>query len=83
MKQLCKKAGVKEFGFHAIRHHVASILNDSGKASMKQIQKLLRHKRQSTTEVYLHTIEGNWREAAKILEQKGVRRGTLKLLKKK
>ena len=62
---------------------VASILNDSGKASMKQIQKLLRHKRQSTTETYLHSIDRDLRDAAKLLEGKGVRRGTLKAVKNK
>ena len=31
MEKLCKRSGVKPFGFHAIRHHVSSILNDSGK----------------------------------------------------
>jgi integrase len=71
MPRLCKKAGVKEFGFHAIRHHVASVLNDSGKASMKQIQQLLRHKRQSTTEGYLHSIGQDLRDATRLLEGKG------------
>ena len=82
MKSLCEKAGVKEFGFHAIRHHVASLLNDTGKASMKQIQRLLRHRRQNTTEVYLHSIDNDLRRAAKLLERKGVRRGTLRIVKK-
>ena len=31
MEKLCKRSGVKPFGFHAIQHHVSSILNDSGK----------------------------------------------------
>lgn len=77
MGELCKKARVKPFGFHAIRHHVSSVLNDSGKASMKQIQKLLRHRRQATTERYLHTIEGSLYEAAKVLDSKVVHRSTL------
>jgi integrase len=70
MAKLCRKAGVKEFGFHAIRHHVASFVNDSGKATMKQIQKLLRHRRQSTTENYLHSMEWDVMQAAKILDTK-------------
>jgi integrase len=70
MAKLCTKAGVREFGFHAIRHHVASILNDNQKASMKQIQKLLRHKRQATTEDYLHSIDHNIIETAKLLDKK-------------
>jgi integrase len=70
MKGLCERARVKPFGFHAIRHHVSSVLTDSGKASMKQIQKLLRHRRQSTTENYLHANEGSLYQAARILDGK-------------
>ncbi len=74
MENLCRRAGVKRFGFHALRHHVSSILNDSGKASMKQIQRLLRHKRQSTTEKYLHAIDGSLHQAARILDKGRVQR---------
>ncbi len=70
MGKLCKRSGVKPFGFHAIRHHVSSLLNDSGKASMKQIQKLLRHRRQATTESYLHSIEASVYEVVRILNGK-------------
>ena len=68
MGRLCKRAGVKPFGFHAIRHHVAPVLNDSGKANMKQIQVLLGHKRQNTTETYLHSLGSTIMDAASILE---------------
>ena len=50
MTELCKKAGVKSFGFHAIRHYVASILADSGKVPLSQIQRMLRHQRTTTTD---------------------------------
>jgi integrase len=76
MEELCNRAKTKPFGFHAIRHHVSSVLNDSGKASMKQIQKLLRHRRQSTTENYLHSIEGSLYQAARILNGKVAHSGT-------
>jgi integrase len=76
MERLCSRAGVKPLGFHAIRHHVSSVLNDSGKASMKQIQKLFRHRRQSTTENYLHSIEGSLYQAARILDGKVAHSGT-------
>jgi len=71
MENLCKKACMKHFGFHAIRHHVASVINDSRKASMKQIQGLLGHKRQSTTEEYLHFIGSALYDAAEILDGEG------------
>jgi len=68
MGNLCKRANVKPFGFHAIRHHVASVINDSRKASMKQIQGLLGHKRQSATEEYLHFIGSALYDAAEVLD---------------
>ncbi len=68
MPNLCKKAKVKPFGFHSIRHYVASLVNDSGKATTKQIQGLLGHKRQTTTELYLHTLGDSLHAAAQILD---------------
>lgn len=56
MKGLCKRAGVKEFGFHAMRRHVASVLADTHKISSKTIQRILRHKNVTTTERYIQNI---------------------------
>ena len=70
MSKLCKEAKVRNFGFHAIRHHVASILNDDASVSMKQVQKLLRHKKQSTTEIYLHVEDEHLTEAMNVLDSK-------------
>jgi integrase len=67
MAKLCKTAKVKEFTFHAIRHHVLSLLNDSGKLSLKQVQMWARHKRQATTENYLRSMRG-LEEAVQVLE---------------
>jgi len=55
MKKKCKKAGVKHFGFHGIRHLTGSILFRQGK-SVGFIQKVLRHKNPTTTEVYLRSL---------------------------
>ncbi len=68
MQRLCKKADLKPFGLHAIRHHVLSRLNDSGKASLKQTQEFARHRRQSTTEEYLHSIGRALGDAAEVLD---------------
>lgn len=71
MKELCKKADVKPFGFHAIRHHVASILADSCKASLSQIQKMLRHHRTTTTDNYIKTLDPQLRQVANVLDEQG------------
>lgn len=56
MHGICKRAGVKEFGFHALRRYVASVLADTHKISAKTIQIILRHKSIVTTEKYIHNI---------------------------
>lgn len=55
MRRLCDKAGVKGFGFHAIRHMTASILFKLG-YEVAAIQSILRHKSPNTTERYLRSI---------------------------
>ena len=55
MKKLCKKAKVKKFGFHSIRHLVATRLYHKG-CSISEIQAILRHKSPSTTERYLKSL---------------------------
>ncbi len=51
--RLCKKAGVRRFTYHAIRHLTASILAQEG-LDIVTIQKMLRHKNPLTTTLYLH-----------------------------
>jgi integrase len=69
IKKVCEKANVKPFGFHAIRHHVASILADSGKASISQIQNFLRHRRSTTTDNYIKTLDPELKQVVKILDK--------------
>lgn len=68
MKTICKRAGVPKFGFHTIRHFVASFLFDKKKVSIPVISKLLRHKNQQTTEKYLQAIDPRFRETMRLLE---------------
>ena len=68
MKALCKKAGIRHFGFHALRHWAATFLADQGVAR-KTLSSLLRHRSLATTEIYLHRIEESQREAMDRLSQ--------------
>lgn len=68
MRDLCERADIKPFGFHALRRFVASYLADSGKVSIKRIQELLRHKNLATTERYIKRIGTGNRETVGILE---------------
>lgn len=70
MRKMCEKAGVKKFGFHAIRHLSASILYDPG-YSVSVIQTILRHKSPNTTERYLKSLGlENVREALENLSRR-------------
>lgn len=55
LPRLCKVAKIKPFGLHSIRHHVAVQLALKNWPLIK-IQKLLRHKRATTTDIYLRSL---------------------------
>ena len=67
LKGLCKRAGIKPFGFHALRRYVASVLADTHKASAKRIQRILRHKSLSTTERYIQNINDDLEDTLELL----------------
>jgi integrase len=67
MKQNCKKAGVKYFGVHAIRHLTASILAQAN-IPMIQIQTILRHMSLATTERYIKRL-GDLKPALRVLSR--------------
>ena len=55
LRKLCKKAGVKPFSWHSIRHLTATILYREGQP-VSVIQRILRHKSPNTTARYLHSL---------------------------
>ncbi len=67
MTTLCKKAGVKYFRFHPLRHFGASVLLKEG-VDRKTIQELLGHANIKTTDIYLHSFEGSDNKAMNHLD---------------
>jgi len=67
MKSLCKKADVKYFRFHTLRHFGASML-DQANVPIGSIQRILGHENRTTTEIYLHSIGDAEREAMDVLD---------------
>jgi len=63
-----KRAGVRHFGFHALRRHVASLLSNKYKVSGKLIQELLRHESFHTTERYLQRIHSDLKGALDLMD---------------
>jgi integrase len=68
MKTLCRKAGVRYFRFHALRHLGASIL-DRENVPLGTIQRILGHENRTTTEIYLHSIGEAERQAMRVYER--------------
>ncbi|MGD0827152.1 MAG: tyrosine-type recombinase/integrase [Desulfobaccales bacterium] len=67
IKNLCNRAGVRHFRFHALRHSGASIM-DNQNVPMGAIQRILGHENRTTTEIYLHSIGETEREAISAYE---------------
>jgi integrase len=68
MATLCQRAGVRHFGFHALRHFGASIL-ERANVPIGSIQRILGHENRVTTEIYLHSIGEAEREAMEVFER--------------
>jgi len=68
MKTLCRKADVKYFRYHALRHFGASLMDNSN-VPIGSIQRILGHENRTTTEIYLHSISEAERAAMDIYEQ--------------
>lgn len=68
MRRICKRAGVRRYTYHCIRHFVASYLYDKEKRPLPEVSKLLRHTNYQTTERYLQLVDPNLRETMRLLE---------------
>lgn len=68
LPRLCKKAEVKPFMYHALRHYGASKLSNAGVA-LTDIQEILGHQRATTTDLYLQSLRNSVKEAMGKLEE--------------
>jgi integrase len=57
MTRVCRRSNVPYFGFHAIRHLSATMMDQAG-VPLRTIQAILRHKSATTTDRYLHSLRG-------------------------
>lgn len=64
---LCLRAGVPGIRLHDLRHACASYALSKG-ADSKSVQRMLRHARLETTELYLHAVEDVPRTAADAID---------------
>ncbi len=68
IKSLCRRAGVKEFSAHNLRHFGASILADRN-VPLSDIQALLGHTRVTTTATYIQSISPSLSDAINKLDE--------------
>ncbi len=66
LTRLCKRVGVRDIGWHMLRHTFATQLVDRG-ASMREIQELLGHSTITMTEKYAHVASSSLRRAVDLL----------------
>lgn len=78
LPRLCKAAGVREFGYHSLRHLAACLLDESGEP-LAYIQAMLRHKNAVTTSRYLHSLRGLRPTEKGAFTKKGARSGAQSL----
>ena len=73
MNNVCARAKVKPFGFHAIRHLHASILFNEG-SELSVVQRQLRHTNPNTTARYLRSLgyeEEHGQKVLSVMEGRG------------
>lgn len=72
LKKYCRMAGItKPLCCHSLRHSATMMRRNTGE-TMEEVSKFLHHKNFATTQVYLHSLEGNrdrtWKKVGKMLD---------------
>jgi integrase len=70
LRGLCKKAGVKPFTFHCIRHFAATVAANRN-SPLTAIQTILGHEDIATTSIYLQSLDETVRSTAESLVGQG------------
>jgi integrase len=81
MEDVCTRAGVPAFGFHALRHAVAHLVFNEGEP-LGIVSELLGHKRKTTTEIYLKGVMKSHGSVIKILDHVHEQEGEQKVNEK-
>ena len=81
MPKLCERAGVKPFGFHALRHKSATITFMA--SGLSAAQTLMGHARATTTDIYVRSagLYGNQGMITSALGESGIGLAAEELLK--
>lgn len=66
LARLCKKAKIKPFGYHALRHYAATTAANR-RAPARSIQEILGHTQIETTNIYLHSLDESLRQTVDLL----------------
>jgi integrase len=78
LHRICRKAGLREFGWHTLRHSFASHLAMRG-VPLKAIQELMGHSTIEMTNRYAHLSPDVKKDAVQLLQARGTWRAQQKL----
>jgi len=67
-KRACRRANIKNFRFHDLKHHFASLLTMAGQ-NQRTLMALLGHKRPEMTVRYQHLVEEHLFKAVCVLDE--------------
>ncbi len=79
LRTACRRAGLRQIGWHVLRHTFGSTLAQRG-AAPKAIQELMGHSDMATTMRYMHLAPAHHVEAIRLLYASGATHGNVRQL---